>query len=325
MTTIAFFGLGHMGAPMVQHLAKASYQVRAFDVSDSARKALQANTPNLQVVETASDAIQDASIVISMLSSAQQVSALYLGTADAGIEGRQLQEDSQPQQVSSEQSDHGIFHALKKGTLVIDCTTIAVSDAKRLAIAAQKHGLEFVEAPVSGSIAGAKSGNLTFIVGGSDAGFEAAKTPLLAMGNKLFHAGSHGAGQAAKICNNMMLGILMSGSAETLNLGIKNGVDPAVLTDIMIHSSGRNWALEVYNPYPQVLSGVPASKEYSGGFSSQNMYKDLNLALQVAEASGVDVPIGKRATELYNEHVTEYAHHDFSSIMVRYDGSVIKS
>lgn len=308
MANIAFIGLGHMGVPMVQHLSNQGHKVRAYDISAAARASLSIQTTQIMVVDSLADALAGATIIVSMLSTAQQVRALYLGEA--------MDENSRPHS--------GAFALLKRGGLVIDCSTIAVEDAQYLARAAAAEGLEFVEAPVSGSIAGAKVARLTFIVGGSEAGFQAAKPILLAMGDKVFHAGDNGAGQAAKICNNMMLGILMSASAETLNLGIKNGVNPAVLTDIMIHSSGRNWALEVYNPYPQVQSGVPANRQYSGGFTSANMYKDLTLALQVAESSGVSVPIGARATALYAQHVTQYPQQDFSSIMVQYDHSVLK-
>ena len=164
---------------------------------------------------------------------------------------------------------------------------------------------------------------MTFIVGGSAEAFARAEPILAVMGKNIFHAGTHGAGQVAKICNNMLLGILMAGTAETINLGVKNGLDPKVLSDIMLQSSGRNWTLEVYNPYPQVMENVPSSNGYQGGFMSKLMQKDLNLAMQTAQDTHVDPPMGAKATELYASHTLENGDKDFSSIMGRHDISLL--
>jgi len=207
--------------------------------------------------------------------------------------------------------------------LVIDSSTIAAADARLVAEAASKVGIDFLDAPVSGGTGGAIAGTLTFIVGGSDGAFAKAEPILAVMGKNIFHAGEHGAGQVAKICNNMLLGILMAGTAEAINLGVKNGLDPKVLSDIMLQSSGRNWTLEVYNPYPQVMENVPSSNGYKGGFMSKLMQKDLNLAMQTARDTDVETPMGAKATELYKSHIVENGDKDFSSIMARHDSSVL--
>lgn len=303
---IAFIGLGNMGAPMVQNLVKRGHDVRAYDISSVARDS--AAKTGVTVVSSLEEALSGANMVVSMLCASEHVQALYLGTDTA--------DNNNP--------NKGLFEQLSKGTLVIDCSTIAVEQAKSLAAQANKLGIDYVDAPVSGSIGGARVAKLTFLVGSNDTLYAKVKPILMCMGTKVHHAGPSGAGQAAKICNNMMLGIMMSGAAETLNLGRKNGVDPAVLTDIMIHNSGRNWAIEVYNPYPEVMSvGVPSNRNYVNGFSSANMYKDLNLALQVAQASGAKLPMGARATEVYKAHMEEHGDKDFSSIMALHDPSVL--
>ncbi|MGB2140755.1 MAG: NAD-binding protein, partial [Psychrobacter sp.] len=197
------------------------------------------------------------------------------------------------------------------------------ADARQVAAAASALGIDFLDAPVSGGTGGAIAGSLTFIVGGSADAFAKAEPILAVMGKNIFHAGEHGAGQVAKICNNMLLGILMAGTAEAINLGVKNGLDAKVLSDIMLQSSGRNWTLEVYNPYPQVLENVPSSKGYKGGFMSKLMQKDLNLAMQTAKDTAVETPMGAKATELYDDHARENGDKDFSSIMGRHDHSVL--
>src|SRR6185436_3072180 len=199
------------------------------------------------------------SVVISMLPASKHVESLFLG-------------------------DDGLIGRIAAGALVIDCSTIAPASAQRVAEAAQARGLAMVDAPVSGGTAGAAAGTLTFIVGGSTDDLERARPILAAMGKNIFHAGGLGAGQTAKICNNMMLGILMAGTAEALALGVANGLDPKVLSGIMSKSSGRNWALELYNPYPGVMENAPASRGYTGGFGVDLMLKDLGLAAESAIA-----------------------------------------
>lgn len=296
---IAFIGLGNMGAPMAENLLKAGYALCVYDLSEAATQRLQ--QAGAKVADNPKDAASDAQVVISMLPAGKHVHAVYLG----------------------ENGSNGLLAELPKGTLVIDSSTIAAADATTVADAATKLGIDFLDAPVSGGTGGAIAGSLTFIVGGSDDAFAKAEPILAVMGKNIFHAGDHGAGQVAKICNNMLLGILMAGTAEAINLGVKNGLDPKVLSDIMLQSSGRNWTLEVYNPYPQVMENVPSSNGYQGGFMSKLMQKDLNLAMQTAQDTNVDTPMGAKAAELYEAHAVENGDKDFSSIMGRHDSSVL--
>ncbi|MGE6572405.1 3-hydroxyisobutyrate dehydrogenase [Psychrobacter namhaensis] len=293
---IAFIGLGNMGAPMAENLLKAGYSLSVYDLSEAATQRLQ--QAGASVADSPKDAASNAQVVISMLPAGMHVHSVYLG-------------------------ENGLLAELPKGTLVIDSSTIAAADATVVAEAASNLGIDFLDAPVSGGTGGAVAGSLTFIVGGSAHAFAKAEPILAAMGKNIFHAGDHGAGQVAKICNNMLLGILMAGTAEAINLGVKNGLDPKVLSDIMLQSSGRNWTLEVYNPYPQVMENVPSSNGYQGGFMSKLMQKDLNLAMQTAQDSHVETPMGAKATELYEAHTVENGDKDFSSIMGRHDSSVL--
>ncbi|WP_137894795.1 3-hydroxyisobutyrate dehydrogenase [Ramlibacter sp. 2FC] len=272
---IAFLGLGHMGGPMALNLHRAGHQVLAFDLSDAARARLAAE--GVAMAASASAAVQGAEAVISMLPASQHVEALYLGEV-------------------------GVLAQLPAGTLVIDCSTIAATSARKVAQAAQARQLPCLDAPVSGGTAGAAAGTLTFMVGGEAADLERARPLLQAMGSNIFHAGAHGAGQAAKICNNMLLGILMVGTSEALALGTANGLDPKVLSEIMRRSSGGNWALEKYNPMPGVMDGVPASRDYAGGFGTDLMLKDLGLAQENASAVRAATPLGGLARSLYAAH-----------------------
>ncbi|MGO1687479.1 MAG: 3-hydroxyisobutyrate dehydrogenase [Psychrobacter sp.] len=296
---IAFIGLGNMGAPMAENLLKAGYALSVYDLSEEATQRL--HKAGARVSDSPKDAANNAQVVISMLPAGKHVHAVYLG---------------------SDGTD-GLLVDLPKGTLVIDSSTIAAADAELVAKTATKLGINFLDAPVSGGTGGAIAGSLTFIVGGAAEAFAKAEPILAVMGKNVFHAGANGAGQVAKICNNMLLGILMAGTAEAINLGVKNGLDPKVLSDIMLQSSGRNWTLEVYNPYPNVLENVPSSNGYKGGFMSKLMQKDLNLALQTAQDTGVETPMGAKATELYESHVVEHGDRDFSSIMGRHNSSVL--
>jgi 3-hydroxyisobutyrate dehydrogenase len=289
MSRIAFIGLGNMGAPMARNLIKAGHTLTVFDIVSSAvetaREAGAAPAPSAQAC------VQGAETVISMLPASREVEALYLG-------------------------GQGIMPAIGDGTLIIDCSTIAPRSAQSVADAARARGLEMLDAPVSGGTAGAAAGTLTFIVGGSDAALERARPILLAMGKNVFHAGAAGAGQTAKICNNLMLGIQMAGLAEALALGAASGLDPKVLSEIMSKSSGRNWALEVYNPWPGVMENVPASRGYQGGFGVDLMLKDLGLAAEAALAARASIPLGELARNLYSLHSASGAGLlDFSSIL----------
>ena len=304
---IAFIGLGNMGAPMAENLLKVGYTLTVYDLSEAATQRLQ--QAGAKVADSPKAAAVNAQVVISMLPAGKHVHSVYLGSDSV---------DSVDNEAKT-----GLLSHLPKGTLVIDSSTIAAEDARIVADAATELGIDFLDAPVSGGTGGAIAGSLTFIVGGSNEAFAKAEPILAVMGKNIFHAGDHGAGQVAKICNNMLLGILMAGTAEAINLGVKNGLDPKVLSDIMLQSSGRNWTLEVYNPYPQVMENVPSSNGYQGGFMSKLMQKDLNLAMQTAQDVHVDTPMGAKATELYQAHTVEHGEKDFSSIMAHHDQSVL--
>lgn len=289
MSQIAFIGLGNMGGPMAQNLLKAGHHLTVYDLSPTAIKSLA--DAGATVAQSAADAVCDAEIVISMLPASRHVEALYLG-------------------------ELGLLPHIKQGTLVIDCSTIAAQTAITVSKAATALGLTMLDAPVSGGTGGAIAGTLTFIVGGDDEDLERARPILSAMGKNIFHAGGHGAGQTAKICNNMLLGIQMIGTAEALALGVANGLDPHVLSDIMVKSSGRNWSLELYNPYPGVMDNVPASRGYSGGFGVDLMLKDLGLATETALNAQASIPLGEMARNLYSLHSKAGAGAlDFSSIL----------
>ncbi|OEY66280.1 3-hydroxyisobutyrate dehydrogenase [Marinobacter sp. X15-166B] len=295
MATIGFIGLGNMGGPMACNLVKGGHQVTAFDLSDTALDAVV--SAGAKKAASARDAVQGAEMVISMLPAGQHVEALYLG-------------------------EDGLLSALNAGTLVIDSSTIAPETSRKVGAAAEQRGLAFLDAPVSGGVGGAKAGALTFICGGTDAAFERAKPVLEAMGKNIFHAGESGAGQVAKVCNNMLLAILMSGTCEALALGVKNGLDPAVLSEIMRQSSGGNWALNVYNPWPGVMDNVPAGNDYQGGFLVDLMTKDLGLAFDNAVTNKAAIPMGALARNLFQLHSQQgHGRLDFSSIQNFYRGT----
>lgn len=289
MAKITFIGLGNMGAPMASNLVKAGHQVTVFDLSASAVEALVSEGANS--AESGKAAAEGAECVITMLPAGKHVEAVYLG-------------------------EEGLLSALPEGTLVIDSSTIAPETARSVAEEATAKGLAFIDAPVSGGVGGAKAGTLTFICGGEADTFEKAKPILEDMGKNIFHAGPFGAGQVAKICNNMLLAILMAGTSEALALGAKNGLDPAVLSEVMKQSSGGNWALNVYNPWPGVMEGVPASRNYEGGFLVNLMAKDLGLAFDNAVTNQASIPMGSLARNLFQLHAGQgNGELDFSSIL----------
>lgn len=286
---IAFIGLGNMGGPMAVNLHKAGFAVTATDLFAEARD--KVGSQGVPVVGSADEALSGATVVISMLPASRHVEALYLG-------------------------DDGLLARLPAGTRVIDCSTIAPASARKVAVAAEARGLSMIDAPVSGGTAGAAAGTLTFMVGGQEACVAAARPLLAAMGRNIFHAGGNGSGQAAKVCNNMLLAVHMIGTAEAMSLGVANGLDPAVLAEIMRQSSGDNWSLQKYNPMPGVMADVPASRGYSGGFGTDLMLKDLGLAVEAALASGASIPLGGLARDLYAAHSAGGAGQlDFSSII----------
>jgi 3-hydroxyisobutyrate dehydrogenase len=205
-------------------------------------------------------------------------------------------------------------------TVLVDCSTIDPETSRQVAAAAGERGIAMLDAPVSGGTGGAEAGTLTFMVGGAAAAVERVRPVLDVMAKNVFHAGDSGAGQLAKVCNNMLLAVHMAGTAEALALGVRNGLDPQVLSEIMKQSSGGNWSLNVYNPYPGVMDGVPASRDYQGGFLVDLMSKDLGLAMDAAQASGSPVPLGSLAQNLYRLHreQNDSGGLDFSSIQWLY-------
>lgn len=295
---IAFFGLGHMGGPMAANLLKAGHTLTVFDLQPALVEALVSQ--GATTVQHAADAVTDAQVVISMLPSGKAVSSLFLGSQGLG---------------KKDLGEQGILSHVPKGALIIDCSTIDAATAKEVAAAAQERSLPMIDAPVSGGVAGAAAATLTFICGGRAEDVARAEAVLLQMGKNVFHAGANGAGQTAKLCNNMLLAIHMIGTCEALQLGADHGLDPKVLSEIMLASSGRNWSLELYNPWPGVMDNVPASRDYSGGFAVNLMNKDLGLALDAAMSSGTTTPLGSLAKSLYGTH-SEKGHGqlDFSSI-----------
>jgi 3-hydroxyisobutyrate dehydrogenase len=289
---IAFIGLGNMGGPMAMNLQKAGHTLSAFDLSKEACAKFAAD--GLPIAASAAATLDGAEIVVSMLPASAHVEGLYLGS------------DGQP----------GILEKIAPGTLVIDSSTIAAATSRKVAEAAAKKGVAVIDAPVSGGTGGAIAGTLTFMVGGSEADLERARPVLAKMGANIFHAGAAGAGQTAKICNNMLLGVLMIGTAEAIALGVANGLDPKVLSEIMRRSSGGNWALEKYNPLPGVMETSPASKNYAGGFGTDLMLKDLGLAQENAAAVRAATPLGGLARNLYAAHsLAGNGALDFSSVI----------
>lgn len=293
MANIAFIGLGNMGGPMAANLVKAGHQVTVFDLSKDAVDNLV--TQGALTKPTAQECVVGAEFIISMLPAGKHVSAVYLG-------------------------EDGLVNHISKGALVIDSSTIDGQTAKFVGSTLEASGIGFIDAPVSGGVGGATAGTLSFMVGGSTEQFEKAKPVLENMGKNIFHAGDLGAGQVAKVCNNMLLSVLMAGTSEALQLGIANGLDPKVLSDIMSKSSGSNWTLDVYNPCPNVMKNVPSSNDYQGGFMVDLMAKDLGLAMDTAVTSQSSTPMGALARSLYAMHAASgNGGKDFSSIFNMFD------
>ena len=293
MAKVAFIGLGNMGGPMAINLVKAGHQVCVFDLSAQAVEQVVAQGATTQSL--ASNCVQDAEFVISMLPAGKHVESVYLG-------------------------ENGLINHINKGALVIDSSTIDSATSIKVGQALLTAGINFIDAPVSGGVGGATAGTLSFMVGGSDVDFTNAKVVLDNMGKNIFHAGQHGAGQVAKVCNNMLLSVLMVGTSEALQLGMSNGLDPAVLSNIMSKSSGSNWTLDVYNPCPEVMENVPSSNNYQGGFMVDLMAKDLGLAMDTAVSSQSSTPMGALARSLYAMHAASgNGTKDFSSIFTLFN------
>jgi len=291
---VGFIGLGNMGGPMAANLVAAGFAVRVFDLSPEACATLV--EAGAQRAETAVDAARDADFVITMLPAGTHVAGLYLG-------------------------DTGLLAQIDPRATILDCSTIDAATAREVGEAAAERGLGFLDAPVSGGVAAAQAGTLAFMCGGEASVFAAAQPVLDVMGRASFHAGPAGAGQVAKACNNMLLAVHMLGTCEALAMGEKHGLDPARLSQIMLASSGRNWSLEVYNPWPGVMESAPASKGYRPGFMVDLMAKDLGLAMDVAGSVGVDNRMGQLARDLFERHQAEgNGPRDFSSVLEQYRG-----
>ena len=284
---IAFIGLGNMGGGMAANLAKEGHEVRAFDLSEEAlARAVEAGCTR---AASAADAVTGAEAVVTMLPAGKHVAAVY---------------------------ETDVFPNAAPGTLLLDCSTIDVATARANIEAATAKGLVAVDAPVSGGIAAANAGTLTFMVGGTGEGFARAEPILAKMGKAVIHAGDAGAGQAAKICNNMLLGASMVATCETLALAQKLGLDPQKFFDIASVSSGQCWSLTSYAPLPGVGPTTPADNDYKGGFAAALMLKDLRLAMEAAASVEAQVPMGTRARELYEAFVeADKDGRDFSAII----------
>jgi 3-hydroxyisobutyrate dehydrogenase len=267
---IAFIGLGNMGGGMAANLVKAGHSVNAFDLSEVALDRAREN--GCAGFTSVREAVVDADAVVSMLPNGQIVENVFAGDV--------------------------IGHA-PAGAILLDCSTIDVATARKVTAAASDAGYEMVDAPVSGGIAAANGGTLTFMVGGSDSAFARAEPILAAMGKAVIHAGASGAGQAAKICNNMLLGASMIATCEAFMLAEKLGLDLQTFYDISSKASGQNWSMTSYCPVPGVGPQSPADNGYQGGFATALMLKDLKLAMEAAQSVDADVPMGQKAAALY--------------------------
>jgi 3-hydroxyisobutyrate dehydrogenase len=293
MARIAFIGLGNMGGGMAANLAKAGHEVRAFDLSEAALA--KAEERGCARVADAAAAVEGAEAVVTMLPAGKHVAEVYR-TA--------------------------VFGKAPAAAILIDCSTIDVATARTVEDEARAAGYEMVDAPVSGGIAAAEGGTLTFMVGGSAEGFERARPILEQMGKAVIHAGGSGSGQAAKIVNNMLLGVTMAGTCEAFVLAQKLGLDPKVFFDISSKASGQSWSMTSYCPVPGVGPDTPADRGYDGGFAAQLMLKDLALAMEAAQGAGAYTPMGGEAEELYRRFVQRGGGpKDFSAIIQMIDDS----
>ena len=289
MATLGFIGLGNMGLPMTRNLVKAGHDVRVFDVATAAVE--RAAAAGAAAAKDVAAALSGAATVITMLPAGEQVRDVYLGT-------------------------DGVIARAAPGTLLIDSSTIDVETARAMHAAAKAAGFEMLDAPVSGGVAGAEAATLTFMAGGSEAAFAAAKPILERMGKAVIHAGGPGNGQAAKICNNLILGISMIGVSEAFALAAKLGLPAQTLFDISSKSSGQCWSLTSYCPVPGPVPSSPANRGYRPGFTAAMMLKDLRLAEAAAESAGAALSLGPKAADIYHDFVTSNRGGlDFSAII----------
>jgi len=289
---VAFLGLGHMGLPMAKNLAAAGHDVVGFDVFPAAVEA--ARSAGLGVADSGTDAARGADVVITMFQSGAQVIAAYRGAGDAD----------------------GLLATATPGTLFIDSSTIAVDEARAAHALAVAAGHRSIDAPVSGGVVGAENATLAFMVGGSDEDFEAARPLLEAMGRRIVHCGTAGLGQAAKVCNNMILAVSQIAVAEAFVLGERLGLTHQALFDVASNASGQCWALTTNCPVPGPVPTSPANRDYQPGFAGALMAKDLKLALNALESTGVAARLGPLASEIYDNFAAEGgAGRDFSGII----------
>ncbi|WP_394270996.1 3-hydroxyisobutyrate dehydrogenase [Qipengyuania sp.] len=287
---IAFIGLGNMGGGMAANLVKAGHNVCAFDLNEEARQ--KADDAGCTTFSEPDWAVEDAEAVVTMLPNGEIVKSVYEGS---------------------------VFGHAPAGAVLLDCSTIDVATAKAVIADAEAKGYAMVDAPVSGGIAAASGGTLTFMVGGSDEAFARAEQVLGAMGKAVIHAGAAGAGQTAKICNNMLLAVHMIGTAEAMKMAEKLGLDPQKFYEISSVSSGQNWSLNTYTPMPGVGAASPADNDYQGGFATALMLKDLRLAMEAADEAGAAVPLSSRAAALYEDFAgAGNGGRDFSAIITTY-------
>ena len=273
--------------PMAQNLIANGIKVKGFDVSEEVLK--QASKNKIEVCSDNLQASKEIDVLITMLPNSEAVSSVF--------------------------NSESLLKKIDPSILIIECSTISPKTSKELSLKASSLNLEMIDAPVSGGVKGAEEASLTFMVGGSVESVKKAKPILSMMGKNIFHAGDSGSGQIAKLCNNMLLAIHMSGTAEAISIGVKSGLDPSVLSKIMSKSSGGNWSLDKYNPYPGVMIESPASKDYQGGFLNKLMIKDLNLAKELAQDSKTETPMGDSARKLYDELIEQGLEDlDFSSV-----------
>ena len=289
MANIGFIGLGHMGLPMATQLVKAGHRVTGFDLAPSARDAFE-SLGGVKASQLA-EAAHSQAVIITMLQTGEQVTNVCLG-------------------------DNGLLAIAHPNTLLIDCSSIDVPNARRIQEEASQRNLIAVDAPVSGGVSGANAATLTFLVGGTDDAFAKAKPILAAMGKKIIHTGAAGSGQAAKMCNNMILGISMIAVSEAFVLAEHLGLSPKTFAEVVTNASGQCWVMDHYVPVPGVLDNVPANNEYKPGFTVAMMLKDLYLSQRSAESMGVTTPIGQRATEMYQQCLNKgMGECDFSAII----------
>lgn len=285
---IGFIGLGNMGGPMAANLAKAGHAVTGFDLSEKAKST--ARDSGVAVADTVQSTVRDKEAVVSMLPAGEHVRRVYL---EAG----------------------GVLETVAAGTLLIDCSTVDVASARAVHEAAEAKGLGMLDAPVSGGVAGAEQGMLTFMVGGPENAFNCAKPLLDIMGKAAVYAGPAGNGQVAKACNNMILGISMLAISEAFTLGEKQGLDPRKLFEIASQASGSNWAMLNHNPVPGLVETAAANRDYTPGFAAGMMLKDLRLAQDAAQNAGCATPLGAEAAALYTIFCNSgYGEKDYSAI-----------